>query len=150
MSLAQGCFLWRGFANIPKEWSRVNSHWEYADDTTLFSGKPNCPGSSQHIWPWGQSAGPRQNSRQVSLEPISFLFNNALIHFLPTFKFLGYTLSKAVDMKPEVDQHRNLAAAQEPQPVPVEALNATMKCLQKHYSLGLQCLYLMSFMLQNT
>lgn len=95
-----------------------------------------------------RSTGPRQNSRQVSLEPISFPFNNALIHFLSTFKFLGYTLSKAEDMKPEVDQHRNLAEAKEPQPVPVEALNATMKCLQKHYSLGLQCLHHMSFMLQ--
>ena len=92
---------------------------EYADDTILFSETSDQLREALSVFD--------EESKKLGLKiswaktklmyigigpgPPSFLFDGTPVHFVPTFKYLGSTVSNTGDLKPEVDRRRAMAAS---------------------------------------
>ncbi|KAI8488055.1 Gamma-glutamyltranspeptidase 1 [Branchiostoma belcheri] len=78
---------------------------EYADDTTLLADTPQRLRDAPAVF----------NAEASKLEdgpdPTPFSFNNTAVNFVFTFNYLGSTVSRTGDLKPEIDRRRGLAAA---------------------------------------
>nr|XP_061787952.1 uncharacterized protein LOC133577874 [Nerophis lumbriciformis]XP_061787953.1 uncharacterized protein LOC133577874 [Nerophis lumbriciformis] len=92
---------------------------EYADDTTLFSETADQLREALGVFD--------EETKQLGLkiswsktelmhigdgpDPPPFLFEDTPVHFVPTFRYLGSTVTNTGDLKREVDRRRALAAS---------------------------------------
>ena len=92
---------------------------EYADDTTLFSETPDHLREALNIFNQGaKKLGLKTSWAKTELmhigegpDPAPFRFDETMVHFVSTFKYLGSTISKTGDLKPEINKRRALAAS---------------------------------------
>ncbi|KAI8517778.1 hypothetical protein Bbelb_037950 [Branchiostoma belcheri] len=109
---------------------------EYADDTTLLADTPQRLRDALTVFDAEASKlGLSINWSKTELmhigdgpDPAPFSFNNTTVNFVSTFNYLGSTVSRTGDLKPEIDRRRGLAAA---------AMQALWRPLWKHRHISL-------------
>ncbi|KAI8486243.1 hypothetical protein Bbelb_359590 [Branchiostoma belcheri] len=109
---------------------------EYADDTTLLADTPQRLRDALAVFDAEASKlGLSINWSKTELmhigdgpDPAPFSFNNITVNFVSTFNYLGSTVSRTGDLKPEIDRRRGLAAA---------AMQALWRPLWKHRHISL-------------
>ncbi|KAI8494385.1 hypothetical protein Bbelb_276110 [Branchiostoma belcheri] len=109
---------------------------EYADDTTLLADTPQRLRDALAVFDAEASKlGLSINWSKTELmhigdgpDPAPLSFNNTTVNFVSTFNYLGSTVSRTGDLKPEIDRRRGLAAA---------AIQALWRPLWKHRHISL-------------
>ncbi|KAI8496714.1 hypothetical protein Bbelb_253690 [Branchiostoma belcheri] len=109
---------------------------EYADDTTLLADTPQRLRDALVVFDAEASKlGLSINWSKTELmhigdgpDPAPLSFNNTTVNFVSTFNYLGSTVSRTGDLKPEIDRRRGLAAA---------AMQALWRPLWKHRHISL-------------
>ncbi|KAI8518905.1 hypothetical protein Bbelb_021620 [Branchiostoma belcheri] len=109
---------------------------EYADDTTLLADTPQRLRDALAVFDAeAAKLGLSINWSKTELMHIGngpdhapFSFNNITVNFVSTFNYLGSTVSRTGDLKPEIDRRRGLAAA---------AMQALWRPLWKHRHISL-------------
>ena len=92
---------------------------EYADDTTVLCNTADELQEALSIFhEEATKLGLSVNWGKTELmhigdgpDPPPLSFNNTLVKYVPTFTYLGSTISKTGDLKPEIDRRRALASA---------------------------------------